>query len=378
MEYKFIYIDDNSAENARGIITGLESANSLSIKFENHKSTWELERTRLLSEEFRTFDGLIIDLNLEQNPNKELARAQYKGSTVTQELRNLSKDGEIKEIPVILLSASTNLLKYFDRTNEDLFDIIIHREDLNDQIIFEKTRHQLIALAEGYKFLASIQTTGIRLSEILSNDLSNEDIRFVTELQSLLKSPIHTIARFMVKDLFEKPGILINEAILSARLGIDYENSEDWQPLLDILEPFRYRGVFQLGWKRWWMRGIENWWSVELQNERSLRSLNAQDRVEFLKKKLNLHKLNTAKHSPKSEYQRFWTICAGSGVPLDPRDGILIAGQDNLFSWQDRTYISIDEALIPQYRSIWKDISPLEEDRLQNLKRKFPNIRNGR
>lgn len=38
----------------------------------------------------------------------------------------------------------------------------------------------------------------------------------------------------------------------------------------------------------------------------------------------------------------------GSGVAIDTIDGLLIDGQDNNFPWQDKKYISIEEALRPK------------------------------
>lgn len=51
------------------------------------------------------------------------------------------------------------------------------------------------------------------------------DDRFVAELSQLLNDLIHIISQFLTYELIEKQGLLIEEKILAARLGIDIENS---------------------------------------------------------------------------------------------------------------------------------------------------------
>lgn len=129
MEFKYLYIDDNKEADAKGIIIGLQNEGELLIEFDNPKGDWEKEHERILSTEFKSYYGLILDLNLEETPNKDRNTSHYKGSTLAQEFRSLSTAGVIKEIPIVLL-LTVNLQKYFDRTNEDLFDLIISRRDL--------------------------------------------------------------------------------------------------------------------------------------------------------------------------------------------------------------------------------------------------------
>ncbi|MEI2420111.1 hypothetical protein V6O07_07540, partial [Arthrospira platensis SPKY2] len=71
----------------------------------------------------------------------------------------------------------------------------------------------------------------------------------------------------------------------------------------------------------------------------------------------------------------FWTNCVGSGIAIDTVDGLLIAGQDNLFPWQDKSYVSIGEALRPKGKENWKRLSPSEEFKLELLKKQYPNER---
>ena len=372
MGYKYLYIDDNSIENAAGIITGLEDEGLLKIDFDNPKGKWEEERERITSKDFTQYDGLILDLNLEEMPNKDHIHSLYKGSSLAQEIRNISKAGEIKEIPIILLSATVNLDKYFDKTNEDLFDLIISRDQLGD--IFIPIRHQMVALAGGYKSIEKCKGD-LNFSNLFKSDVTIEDIRFLGEIKSIFEFPIHTISNFILKNLLNRSGILISQKLLATRLGIDIKKSKGWENVIKHISTHAYTGVFSEGWERWWMSGINHWWSKELECESSLRSMKAKDKVKVIAEKLQLKELYPIEKAEKSKSESFWTNCAGSEIPIDTIDGLLIANQDNIFPWQDKYYISIDEALKPTGKEKWKKISPSEEFKLEQLKKHFPNER---
>lgn len=372
MAFKYLYIDDNSRENAIGIITGLEEDDVLKIDFDNPKGTWEDERRRVLSPDFKQYDGLILDLNLEEMPNEAQIHSLYKGSSLAQEIRNLSKASDIKEIPIILLSATSNLEKYFDKTNEDLFDLIISRDKLSE--VFIPIRQKLVSLCEGYKLIEKCKSD-FNYSDLFRHDMNSEDIRFVGEIKSVFEYPIHTVSNFIIKNLLERSGILISEEVLATRLGIDIEKSDDWEKILLELKDCQYMGVYSSGWSRWWMKSIDIWWDVNIGSDRSLRSINANEKVEILKSKYQTSRLVSLKKTDKSKSENFWTNCIGSGVPIDSIDGLLISNQDNFFPWQDRCYISINEALKPTNKEKWKKVSPSEEFKLEQLKKIFPNER---
>lgn len=375
MAFKYLYIDDNSEDNAKGIITGLQKEDELFIDFDNPKGDWEKERDRILSDEFKNYNGLILDLNLEETPNKDGETSRYKGSSLAQEIRNLAKAGTTKETPIVLLSATINIEKYFDKTNEDLFDLIVSREKLNDADLFISMRQKLISLSIGYELISKCKNENNNLTELFKYNLEKENVRFVGEMKTVIENPAHTISNFIIKNLLEKSGILIPENILATRLGIDCSKSIDWHKVLEKFNKFNYKGVFSEGWKRWWMSGLENWWSSELQIEKSLRSTKASDKVSLLKEKLELSELVPLEKVEKAKSETFWTNCVGSGVAIDSVDGLLITGQDRYFPWQDKCYVSIDEALKPKGKETWKKLSPSEEFKLELLKKQYPNER---
>lgn len=232
------------------------------------------------------------------------------------------------------------------------------KEAVNHLITFQKTYYQIEKWKNG----------DYNLAELFTYDLSKEDVRFIDEVERLIEKTISFISDFLTENLLKKTGILISENILATRLGINKNASSDWLKVLKKLEEHKYKGVFSEGWKRWWMSGLENWWSSELQIEKSLRSTKASDKVNILKEKLELNGLVPLEKVEKSKSETFWTNCVGSGVAIDTVDGLLIAGQDNYFPWQDKNYISYKEALNPKRKDIWKKLSPSEKHKIELLK----------
>jgi hypothetical protein len=380
MACKYLYIDDNSELNAKGIITGLQKEGVLNIDFDNPKGDWEKERERILSDEFKSYNGLILDLNLEEMPNKDKETSHYKGSSLAQEYRNLSKAGKLKEIPIVLLSATMNLDKYFDRTNEDLFDLIVPREWLNDPILFAPLRQKLISLSIGYELISKCKNDDNNLIELYKYNLELENNRFIGEMRSVIGYPTHTVSNFIIKNLLEKSnipvsGILITEEILATRIGIDISKSIDWKNVLENLKKYKYRGVFSEGWERWWMSGVEHWWRMELGLKNSIRATPASQKIDLLKDKLGLTSLVPIEKNEKAKSEAFWTNCVGSGISIDNVDGLLVDGQDNFYPWQDKKYVCYEEALKPKGKDKWKKISPSEEYKLEILQKQFPNVR---
>src|SRR5690606_3667755 len=200
--------------NAKGIITGLQKEGVLSIDFDNPKGDWEKERERILSDEFKSYEGLILDLNLEEMPNKDKETSHYKGSSLAQEYRNLSKAGKLKEIPIVLLSATINLDKYFDRTNEDLFDLIVPREWLNDPILFAPLRQKLISLSIGYELISKCKNDDNNLIELYKYNLELENNRFISEMRTVIGYPTHTVSNFIIKNLLEKSNIPVSGVLI--------------------------------------------------------------------------------------------------------------------------------------------------------------------
>lgn len=370
MAYKYLYIDDTKNAIEQGTINALQDGGEIEITFKK-PNDWEIQILDLIKD-LPNFNGIILDLRLNDTAYEENKFAQYRGSTVAQELRTLSKENKFeKDFPIILISANDNLHKSLDVTSLDLFDFCVSKNELEqlNGLSYHSFRNELKWLADGYEYLNTIERNVCKILNISSSDFI--DIRFIDDFKSLLDKPVHVIARFLTKQVIKKPSFLINESYLAARMGIDISASGDWLSLLDKLKDCQYTGAFSNYHKRWWMNGIENYWIENISQEFSLRNISAKKRVELLIESTGFAKLVAMPKQSKSKSESFWVICKASGVAIDTIDGFTIAGHDDNYPWQEPVYISIDEALRPTRPNLWKSISSMEKPRLQNLKTFF-------
>lgn len=366
MAYSFLYIDDFIDERIKGIEKGLNREGFLSVKLRNPVGNWEKEMDLIINERNNDeYQGILIDLRLQDERNAQNLYSKYRGSSIAQELRNIAKEGDLIDCPIVLLSATENMRKSMDQTNKDLFDYSFEKDSLGEEhSTFERAQQILFALANGYQFLIKKEYS---IEDILGNQLALLDKRLALDLVTLRKNkPPHILAGFILKQMIERNGPLICENLLAARMGVDKEQSgNNWLMLLKYFEQSVYKGVFSEGWQRWWFFGIERWW-FDTFPEKILRLLDASDRVNLLNDKLQLL-LVAQKKTFRSSSEKFWVLCKGTLAPIDVTDGFLIAGQDNIYPWQDKEYVSYDEALVRTNIYLWNEIAPIEKSRYAKL-----------
>lgn len=372
MAINYLYIDDDSTDRANGTVQGLKKGGYIEVFLSQPESTWE-QQIQFIEDRQKEdkLDGLIIDLRLDDYANtKDGKKANYRGTSLAQEIRTRQKEKSIKEFPIILFSANDKITQSLENSGRNLFDVFIEKDSITSADIYIKEYiPKLIALAEGYR---TINLSAENLSKVLSIDIGVVDERFVSELNNLANNPSHVIANFLINELLLKQGLLIDEWTLAARLGVDIEqSSEDWKQVLSSLNEALYKGVFYQGWKRWWMPIIEIWWNKTIHAETYLRATSASDRVEYIKKELKLTKICPSKKIQKSDSDEFWTVCKGYNRPLDPVDGLMIDRQENLYPWQDPDYVSVEAALHRTNINIWKKVAKLEEERLKELQAQY-------
>ena len=368
MATTYIYIDDDKLEDAKEKVQGFEQAD-LKVITNQHKGTWE-NQISFIKENEPTLDGLLLDLRLDDFPNEKGERADFRGTSLAQEIRTRQKEGEFKSFPIVLFSGNDKLEKSLENSGEDLFDICIDKGKVEAKT-FDTLTPRLIAIAEGYKKLSNKKD----ISEILDIDESNIDERFISELNDLKDKPAHVITHFLLNELINKPGLLIDEEILAARLGIDIKTSPDWHKIIESLSPSKYTGIFSAGWLRWWMPLVDKWWKSVINAQVYLQSTPASERVRLIKERLGIESIEAAKKIEKADSEEYWTVCKGYNTPLDPIDGLMIEGQENLYPWQDAEYVSIDAALKRKNNQAWKKVAKLEEGRLVDLEQQFKKSR---
>lgn len=376
MPIKYLYYDDALIEEVEPYITIVEAANpDLKIDLETPKP-YDSQINHLNNLTDGDYDGVILDLRLDQTANEveggEKKKANYRATTLAQELRTRGTERDIDEVPVVMWSMEKKLKEsYFpDETGHDLFDLASSKEDLTSEKGAREMARRLVALADGYKQIRALKSEGksktyhyLGFGEV--PDFLDE--RIASFFDDRRRAPAHEYARFIIHSLFKKPGVLIDNDVLGARLGINVERSASWTDLKEeVFTSARYDGPFADGWPRWWSYLIESWWRNS-GPPKPLRSATAKERVQHLKESTGLSDLTAARPIEPDYSTRYWTICLGLERPLDPLDG-LQAKDDDLKPWQDSPFVSKKAALEKTGGSKGLRVSPLEKAKLERLK----------
>lgn len=367
---RYLLVDDQP-KDLRQIAKALELASNRRLKIE---VAGPEEFAAMLSriEHFRP-DGLLLDNRLEEHPNKDGNRQVYRGTALAQQLRNQEVEPNTGAwvFPVVLLSFRQNIDQLYtpDRTVWDLFDLELDKNELMEGQNLALHSEQLVDLARGYQLLKDHREkatpreafqAAILGSEVVVGDTDGRFLAYV----SYPGIPCHVVAQIVIKGLLDRPGLLIDEPYLAARLGVDRHKSPDWHALLERLEPIRYQGVFGTGWKRWWSRYLEDWWHKLPGAPDDLRSLGALERVKFLSIALGLNGLVAATGGHAAARDRFWMECFGGQIPLDPADAVRVWERTEAKAWQEARYMSWWEA---HAGAAGLKCHPSDEERLERL-----------
>lgn len=341
--YKFLLIDDEKASRISGYREVLQQADNR-LQIEHRLPTAFEEQMEMFAQNGIKF-GVILDNKLDDNPE---AAQNYRGPTLAQEIRTRAADpNRWREwtFPLIMLSMKNRISQFYepDKTSHDLFDVTYSKEDLSENA--QETARQMISLADGYSILRD--SYGQKPDEVILRilgdnvDFTRLDPRVRAEFNQ--RNACHVMARFVLRGLLARPGMLLDEKILAARLGVDIQASEGWRDLRMTLDEFCYRGIFHEGWPRWWAQRLESWWRTSVRKKGGLSILSAHERVQALIAATSL-KLVEAKPIEDGYSSRFWTICLDLQKPLDRVDGVRVDEPDPL-PWQEPGYISIKAAL---------------------------------
>jgi len=344
---KYLYIDDeynpSLANNVQPIAERLMRTQQLQIDLQRISSFEEVVselRTKLVN-----YDGLILDLQLNDKPNEEGKRFPSNAPTLAQHIRN--EETNIKtSIPIILCSTNTKIKQIYskDKTSHDLFDMNFVKEIRVDnqgkEANWDTIILRLYSLAEGYKLLHQYKGD---FGEILRIDISNLDPRIFSRFEDSYH-PTSEYAHYILNDLINIPGPLVSESLMAARIGIDLKDSDDWPQLLSrYFLDSKYTGVFSSGWNRWWMDKVLK--TFETLTKQSLHFIDARERVNLLKKATDLSHLKHADLIPNCKSYRYWCLCKGFGKPMDPREGFKVNPSVEPQPWQDYEFISLEAML---------------------------------
>jgi len=325
--YKYLYIDDENNETPKSLASGL-SQNDVEVNFKHvSEFTTEYIKTNLSQ-----YDGIILDLRLDMEPNS----SDFTASEFAQHIRTLVTKGDLKkDLPIVLFSTDEKLQQvyFIDLSSHNLFDSYLKKFDTDTN-----ASKELFSLAKGYIDIAENKNDLAKLMGLKDlYDLNGEIFaRFSDESQNI---PSHEYAQVILKDLIYVSGVLIDENILAARLGIDIEKSENWDSVKQIFESAKYQGVFSDAWERWWMFEINNIFKNEFQTYLSY--LNAEEKCQFFKDKKGISNIATAQPIELNSSNRFTTVCKVLNKPLDSLEGYRVYSSKPLKQWQEYSYASL-------------------------------------
>ena len=365
MVTKYLYIDDEARSSLESYIRAVEGGE------EQIQITFDDQIMHLLVV-LNNYDGLILDWQLDDIPHDSGKRVLFRAGSLAQEIRTKGTSHQVKELPIILWSTKPKLRRsYFsDKTSHDLFDVLYDKGDVVDRAA--KVRKEILSLVRGYERLTQFANHATTFNQVLGvteEDYKLLNSRFVGHFTRDRSTPTHEYAGFLLKEVLLRPGVVIGEELLAARLGVNSHESSEWKSLLAQLpKNTEYRGPFCEAWHRWWTVLVEKvWWRSLSSDLPSLSVLNANERVAKLKEYTGLQGLVAATPMAESYGDRFQTICEVSRQPLDPIDGVVMDEKERL-PWQERRYLSVDAALERRGQEEELRPHPSEFNRLKEIK----------
>ena len=247
------------------------------------------DRTALLvpeSELQAGIDGYILDINLRDQVDEQGKRFLGTGAGLAQDIRLLQALGPEKgqkARPVVRLCAAQVFQDYLadDNSTADIFDLGFDKETIGD--IASLARAKLAALPELYSAAQGVGGSPDAAPKILGIGVEHYGrlhSRFRAAFETELTRKPHEAVSFILRQLFDAPGLLIDEDLLAIRLGIDKARSNGWDRLRNSFKPARYIGVAAGGFRRWWIDLVLLRWG-QLSAQSILR-LSADQRVAVL------------------------------------------------------------------------------------------------
>jgi CheY-like chemotaxis protein len=356
MTYNYLYIDD-AEDSVRESFAKTLSGDGIQITT-IHVSDLVLEDTDKITENINKYDGLLLDLRLDEMSQEGKKRTPFTATVYAQHIRSMVTNGILtKDVPIVLFSTDDKLQKVYsvDLTSQDLFDRYIEKTKIPSN-----AKLKLFSLSHGYQIINSNKN----LNEIIGlKTLEDIDERiFARFSENATLIPTHEYAQTILKDLIYISGPLINELTLAARLGIDIEKSDGWAEVKKYFQEAKYTGVFSDGWDRWWVHLIDDIFYANTNTYLSY--LDGLERVELIKKVSKIENIITAKPLEKNHSTRFWTYCKVLEKPLDPLEGFKIYTAMEPKPWQDYEYCSLISILEQKHKEKNITIHSCDKERL--------------
>ncbi|MGB3537101.1 MAG: hypothetical protein WBA42_02990 [Mesorhizobium sp.] len=365
MPTRYLCLDDEAAK-VQPIVQLLEQANA-DLRIEVRAPIQFDEEIRQLGK--AKFDGLLLDLRLDRTADRDGKRVNYRALSLAQELRTRMTEGEIASFPLVLWSVDDNFKASYDKdeTSHDLFDKQYYKASITEDK-FSVSR-EMIDLSNGYKVINSFKSRTVKnIYErliALPDAFDILDARIANDIADNRAFPAHVFARSVLRHLIFGSGPLIDEKLLAARLGVEIDQSADWDKLkAKFAEPGRYTGIFGVAWPRWWMFRIAAQWKA-IHPAAPLQRLTAEERVGILKKAFKLSRLSAARPMVEGYDQRFWYVCKFLRAPISSTDAVQLSVDRR--EWQDGVYASLKAILDRLHKAEGYEIHAFERTRIDEL-----------
>lgn len=320
--FKGVFVDDKKEEEKYAKWLSENSNGLLNIEFcePKHEVT---EFADLLID--KQFDFAALDFRLDEVPHKDAEGKQqknkYRASALAQQIRDRAIDQPNRDFPLILLSQEDFIKRIFhaDSTAEDLFDLVISKEELTSETPQRLAVDRIASLASAYKTIKTdFSNKPINLSSLLG--LESREVETILNHQAIraiekIKYPHQIISKLMTL-LIKRPGILLSDEHLFARLAIapDSPNIDQLKAKLSELH-LNYSGILHKGWPRWWWHRVDAWAKGSL--GASLGSMAGAERVERLSEQFKLELKPATSQWNHSSEEFFWVACASCDHPSE-------------------------------------------------------------
>ncbi len=334
MKRRYLFLDDETGGPTTAMLNGFNDTGQIELE------TLKLEKNEIFEtvcakiidcSKQQPFDGLMLDLCLDGAGENSMG---FKAPALAQQIRTKTLEGVLPQCPIVLCSTMANLDSFYkrDRASHGLFDYYFVKTGGH----FEKDAIKLQALASGYD---KMNKEGKKIEVVLGREVDSIDERIIAYLGEESLSSFD-VAQFVIKELLERPGILIDEETLAARMGVDREASGmAWKELNEILEKEAvYSGLFANGWKRYWAELVSAFF-MNLTGGNPYQIMRASERVETLQR-IGIKGLVVAQPIKYNKSSYFDTICQFYKKPMDSMEGIPKEDTVMIKPWQEHRYVS--------------------------------------
>lgn len=313
-------------------------------------------------------DGALLDLRLDDRKNSSVD-VHYSAPALAQQLRQLQAnvDTRVPEFPIVLWSVEEKISHSYspDTTSHDLFDLVCSKEEVVEDA--PGLARKLYSVGAAYKKIADARVRKCDLKYLLGVPEGIElDPRLTTATSLAPRAPLYEVARFLKRKLVSRPGPLIDENTVLARLGVDGESPDKVGLLSKLTAVCGYKGPFYEGWSRWWSHGVDQVWLSIAPDKRRLSKILPAERVSSLSSYFGLHGLVPSRVIDDTYSPYVAVACDCTGRAIDPIDGFIVA--DELREpWHARRYVSRQVASNPAQFNFRSQLEPHEQQRLAAL-----------